>query len=224
MLLVEGGSFAGVAEGSRADPLAGSAYRVVRRLGAGGMGEVFEAEHRALGHRVVVKVVREELSEREEMLDRVRVEAQSLARMRHPNLVMVTDLGRTRSGQPFIVMERLAGRSLHEELHARSTLPAAEAAEIGRQMLLGLSVAHEAGLVHRDIKPDNVFLCESDDGRPRVKVLDFGVVKIAQAGRDPRTPEPPVIPTAENIALGTPRYFSPEQARTPSDLDARSDL
>lgn len=204
--------------------LDGTSYRAIRELGAGGMGEVLEAEHRALGHRVVVKVIREELAARPEMLDRMRVEAQALARIRHPNLVMVTDFGHTRSRRPFIVMERLQGRSLREELQARSSLPVAEAAEIGRQMLLGLSAAHAAGLVHRDIKPDNVFLCATEDGRPSVKVLDFGVVKIAQAGRDPRTPEPLLVPTGENIALGTPRYFSPEQARAARDLDARSDL
>lgn len=206
------------------DLLAGSHYRVIRELGAGGMGEVLEAEHRALGHRVVAKVMREELAGRPEMFDRMRVEGQALARIRHPNLVMVTDFGQTRSGRPFLVMELLHGRSLHEELYSRSVLPVAEAAEIGRQMLLGLSAAHESGLVHRDVKPDNVFLCEAEDGRPCVKVLDFGVVKIAQAGRDPRTPEPLLVPTAENVTLGTPRYFSPEQTCGARDLDARSDL
>lgn len=206
------------------DLLAGSHYRVIRELGAGGMGEVLEAEHRALGHRVVAKVMREELAGRPEMFDRMRVEGQALARIRHPNLVMVTDFGQTRSGRPFVVMELLRGRSLHEELYSKAVLPVAEAAEIGRQMLLGLSAAHGAGLVHRDVKPDNVFLCESEDGRPSVKVLDFGVVKIVQAGRDPRTPEPLLVPTAENVTLGTPRYFSPEQTCGARDLDARSDL
>jgi eukaryotic-like serine/threonine-protein kinase len=206
------------------DLLEGTAYRAVRKIGEGGMGEVLEAEHRALGHRVVVKVIREELAGRPEMRDRMRVEAQALARIRHPSLVMVTDAGHTRSRRPFVVMERLFGRSLREELYSRKVLPVGEAAEIGRQVLLGLCAAHGAGLVHRDIKPDNIFLCQSDDGRPCVKVLDFGVVKIVQAGRDPRTPEPLAAPTGENVTLGTPRYFSPEQARGARDLDARSDL
>jgi serine/threonine protein kinase len=206
------------------DLLEGSSYRTLGPLGAGGMGEVLEAEHRALGHRVVVKVLREELAVRRDMLDRMRVEAQALARIRHPHLVMVTDFGHTRSGRPFLVMERLSGRSLREEMFARRVLPVAEAAEIGRQILMGLSAAHAAGLVHRDIKPDNVFLCASEGGGPLVKVLDFGIVKIVQAGRDPRTPAPLLVPTAANVTLGTPRYFSPEQARGARDLDGRSDL
>lgn len=206
------------------DPLEGSSYRSIRRLGAGGMGEVLEAEHRALGHRVVVKVLRDELAVRRDMLDRMRVEAQALARIRHPHLVMVTDFGHARSGLPFIVMELLTGMSLRDALCARAALPVAEAAEIGRQILLGLSAAHAAGLVHRDIKPDNVFLCATEDRRPFVKVLDFGIVKIAQAGRDPRTPDPLLVPTADNVLLGTPRWFSPEQARGARDIDARSDL
>ncbi len=207
-----------------ADLLEGSPYRILGSLGAGGMGDVFEAEHRGLGHRVVVKVLREPYTGRSEMHDRMRVEGQALARIRDPHLVMVTDIGTTRSGRPFIVMERLIGRSLRDEMLVRGFLPVVEAAEIGRQMLRGLSVAHEAGLVHRDIKPDNVFLCSTEDGRPFVKVLDFGVVKVAQAGRDPRTPEPLLIPTAEGVAVGTPRYFSPEQTRGSRDLDERSDL
>ncbi len=207
-----------------ADLLEGSPYRSLGMIGEGGMGEVFEAEHRTLGHRVVVKVLRDPYTGRFDMHDRMRVEGQALARIRHPHLVMVTDFGQTSAGRPFIVMERLEGRSLHEEIVARSVLPPAEAAEIARQVLLGLHAAHEAGLVHRDIKPDNVFLCAGEGGRPLVKVLDFGLVKIAQAGRDPRTPMPLAAPTADGVMLGTPRYFSPEQARGARALDARSDL
>jgi serine/threonine protein kinase len=206
------------------DPLEGSPYRLLGVLGAGGMGEVFEAKHRALGHSVVVKVLRAQLATRPDMCDRMRVEGQALARIRHPHLVMVTDFGETRSGRPYIVMERLAGRSLREEMRARSVLPVAEAIEIARQTLLGLAAVHEAGIVHRDIKPDNVFLCATEDGRPFVKVLDFGVAKIVQAGRDPRTPDPLAAPTDEGVSLGTPRYFSPEQARGLRDLDARCDV
>lgn len=206
------------------DLLEGSPYRSLGMIGEGGMGEVFEAEHRTLGHRVVVKVLRDSYTARFEMRDRMRVEGQALARIRHPHLVMVTDFGETSAGRPFIVMERLEGRSLHDEIVARSALPPAEAAEIARQVLLGLHAAHEAGLVHRDVKPDNVFLCAAEGGRPLVKVLDFGLAKIAQAGRDPRTPMPLAAPTADGVMLGTPRYFSPEQSRGERDLDARSDL
>ncbi len=206
------------------DLLEGTPYRIVQPLGMGGMGEVFEAEHRALGHRVVVKVLLDVLAERPDMRDRMRIEAQALARIRHPNLVMVTDFGETRAGHQFIVMERLVGRTLREKLAASGLVGPTAAAEIARQMLLGLHAAHEAGLVHRDVKPENVFLCATEDDRPFAKVLDFGVVKIAEAGRDARTPLPLVVPTREGILLGTPRYFSPEQARQERDLDARSDV
>ncbi len=206
------------------DLLEGTPYRIVQPLGAGGMGEVFEAEHRALGHRVVVKVLRDVLAARPDMRDRMRIEAQALARIRHPNLVMVTDFGETRAGHQFIVMERLVGRTLREELGASGLDGPTSAAEIARQMLLGLHAAHEAGLVHRDVKPENVFLCATEDHRPFAKILDFGVVKIAEAGRDARTPLPLVVPTRDGILLGTPRYFSPEQARQERDLDARSDV
>lgn len=251
----EGGQ--GGSSGKRGfDLLDGSPYRALSLLGEGAMGEVFEAEHRTLGHPVVVKVLREPYTDRSDMRDRMRVEGQALARIRHPNLVMVTDFGQTGAGRPYLVMERLVGRSLREELFERPILPVDEAAEIARQMLMGLSAAHEAGLVHRDIKPDNVFLCADGGGAVSaggaargsavaggagasrsgvggsagaggallVKVLDFGVVKIAQAGRDPRTPMPLLFPTAEGVTVGTPRYFSPEQARGERDLDARSDL
>jgi serine/threonine-protein kinase len=215
------GAVAGVRAG---EMMEGTPYRLLGALGEGGMGEVFEAEHRALGHRVVVKVLHDRLARRADMRDRMRVEAQALARIRHPNLVMVTDFGETKGGRPFLVMERLVGRSLREELVARSALPAAEAAEIARQMLHGLHAAHLAGLVHRDVKPDNVFLCATEDRRPLVKILDFGIVKIVQAGHDPRTPAPPMTPTGDGVLLGTPRFFSPEQARGERDLDARSDI
>ncbi|MEZ4310884.1 MAG: serine/threonine-protein kinase [Polyangiaceae bacterium] len=224
MSVVEGDVSAEVSVPAVGELLEGTPYHALSLLGEGGMGQVFDAEHRALGHRVVVKLLREDLLGKPEMLDRMRVEAQALARIRHPHLVMVTDFGRTAAGRPFIVMERLNGCSLREELAQRPVIPVEEAAEIGRQILLGLSAAHDAGLVHRDIKPDNIFLCATRDGRPFVKVLDFGVVKIAQAGRDPRTPQPLVLPTGDNISMGTPRYFSPEQARGERDLDARSDV
>ena len=219
-----GGAPSNLLEQAFATLFDGTPYRLIGTLGAGGMGEVFLAEHRALGHRVVIKVLREPYTDRDDLRDRLRVEGQALARLRHPHLVMVTDFGETRSGRPYIVMEHLDGLSLREDLRAREVIPPAEAAEIARQMLHGLHAAHQAGLIHRDIKPDNVFLCTTADRRPFVKVLDFGIVKIAQAGRDPRTPLPLVIPTAEGVTLGTPRFISPEQARGERDLDPRSDL
>ena len=205
------------------DPLAGTMYRFVSRLGEGGMGEVVEAEHRTLGHRVAVKLLRADHFFRFDLKDRMRVEAQACARIRHENLVMVTDYDETPAGRPFLVMELLQGRTLGEELERRGALPADEAIDIACQALAGLGAAHALGLVHRDIKPDNLFLCSAGDGRC-VKLLDLGIAKIADAGRDPRTPLPLMLPTEAGSTVGTPRYASPEQSRGERDIDARSDV
>ena len=169
--------------------LEGTPYRALDVLGQGGMGLVVGAEHRALGKHVVVKLLRRESAHDEHLADRLRVEAQALARLRHENLVEVHDLGRTPAGRPYYVMERLHGRTLSEEIAARGALPPLEAVDIARQALSGLMAAHHAGLVHRDIKPANIFLCEPSrpGGRRAVKVLDFGVAKVLpEAGADAR--------------------------------------
>jgi len=206
------------------DPLAGTPYRFVARVGEGGMGEVVEAEHLTLGNRVAVKLLRKEHFTRYELKDRMRLEAQTCARIRHQNLVWVMDFGETESGRAFVVMELLQGRSLGDELRERGALVAAEAIDMVCQALAGLGAVHAAGVVHRDIKPDNLFLCDREDDVRCVKVLDFGIAKIVDAGRDPRTPLPLMQPTAEGMTVGTPRYASPEQSRAERDIDARSDL
>ena len=206
------------------DILEGTSYRAIEALAIGGMGEVFEAEHKALGHRVVAKVLLQSLAERPDMRDRMRIEAQALARIRHPNLVLVTDCGETRGGHPFIIMERLVGSTLRERIEQGGRLSILESVEIARQVMLGLHAVHRAGIVHRDVKPENVFLSATEDGRPYARVLDFGVAKVLDAGRDPRTPLPLVSPTQEGLLIGTPRYFSPEQARRERELDPRTDI
>jgi serine/threonine-protein kinase len=152
----------------------------------------------------------------------MRIEAQALAKIAHPNLVQVTDFGQTAHGRTFLVMERLRGRNLREELEQRKFLPVLEAMNIVRQSLQGLAAAHDAGIVHRDVKLENLFLCEGTTNRRNVKVLDFGVAKvIGVAGEN--TPLPLAFPTAEGVAMGTPRYFSPEQARG-REVDWRTDV
>ncbi len=206
------------------DPLLGTPYTFVRRLGEGAMGEVVEAEHLALGHRVAVKLLRVEHYSRFDLKDRMRLEAQTCARIRDDHLVLVTDCGETLDGRVFVVMELLRGRTLAEEVKRLGSLTWEEAANIAMQALSGLSVVHEAGLVHRDIKPDNLFLCDRGAEPPRVKVLDFGIAKIVDSGKRPETPAPLAEPTAAGIAVGTPRYASPEQARGEQAVDRRSDL
>jgi serine/threonine protein kinase len=210
-------------EPTEEDPLAGTPYRFLRRLGAGGMGEVVEAEHETLGHRVALKLLHIEYLTSSEIRERMRLEAQACARIRHDNLVPVHDFGETSDGRVFLAMELLRGRSLADELDARGFLPVEEAVEITRQALSGLAAAHAAGIVHRDIKPENLFLCDFADGSRRVKVLDFGIAKIAHhAG--PLTPEPLLKPTAEGMTVGTARWSSPEQSRGEADIDDRSDV
>jgi serine/threonine protein kinase len=207
------------------DLLAGTAYRTLARLGQGGMGEVLEAEHRALRKRVVVKLLHVQLANDPHFADRMRIEAQALAALSSPHVVSVSDLGETPAGRPFLVMERLEGRTLREELDARGgALPVAEAIMLVRQVLSGLAAAHRIGIIHRDVKPDNVFLCAAPEGgRPLVKVLDFGVAKVVQRDGLPLSVPAPQYRTEEGALVGSPRTVSPEQARCQT-VDARSDV
>ena len=178
------------------DPLRGTPYRFVQALSTGGeMGEIVEAEHTALRRRVVVKLLGAKFADSDDFADRMRLEAQALAAISHPHVVTILDLGRTREGRPYLVMEKLVGRTLDEELAARGFLPVAEAVALVRQLLDGLDAAHAAGVVHRDVKPANLFLCDVRRGPRVLKILDFGVAKIVRrrAGRaDPsRSPTPP---------------------------------
>lgn len=196
---------------------AGSPYRLLQCLARGGMGLVFEAEHIALRKRVVVKLLLPSAARRPELVHRIRREARLLTQLEHPNLVAVTDLAETRNGLPYVVMERLYGRTLSQELSLRHPLPPHEAISFMRQALIGLQAAHEAGFIHRDIKLDNLFLSEGADGTRTIKVLDFGCAK--SLVREFETKHP----TAEGVILGTPSYLSPEQASA-RKVDRRTDV
>jgi serine/threonine-protein kinase len=203
--------------------LAGTPYRFVAPLDRGGMGEVIEAEHLRLGKRVVIKLLQRQFANRPDLVDRMRIEAQTLARIVHPNLVSVTDFGHTRGGQPYLVMERLYGQNLRQYLKETTFVPVNEAIGIVRDALAGLSAAHAAGIVHRDVKLDNIFLSRAGGGQgPAVKVLDFGLAKIVDCVNG-LTPTPLAFPTAEGVHVGTPRFFSPEQARG-RPVDQRTDV
>jgi serine/threonine-protein kinase len=198
------------------DPFTGTAYRAVRRLAVGGAGIVYEAEHLALGKRVAIKLLR--LDAGSPFVDRLRVEAQALARLRSPHLVAVHDFGETADGRPFYVMDLLQGRTLLAELRARGCLPPHEAVDLVQQLLRGLAVAHRAGLVHRDIKLENVFVAE-EGGAHVVKILDFGIAKVLpEAAIDL-----PASRTSEGVILGTPRFMAPEQVKGRA-VDARADV
>jgi serine/threonine protein kinase len=205
------------------DPLAGTPYRSLALLGRGSMGEVVEAEHRALGKIVVVKLLQRDLARRPDLVDRMRLEGQTLARITHENLVAVLDFQVTLEGRPYLVMERLRGRTLREELAARGALPPAEAVAVARQALAGLGAVHDAGIVHRDVTLANLFLCDAPPGAARVvKLLDFGLAKVVSSAGG-RAPRPLQASTEEGVSLGTPRFFSPEQAAG-QRVDARADL
>jgi serine/threonine-protein kinase len=204
----------------RSDPLAGTSYRAVRELGGGGAGVVYEAEHLALGKRVAVKILRSILAAEPSSFERMRVEAQALARLRSPHLVDVSDFGRTADGRPFYVMELLSGADLGRVLRRRGCLPPAEAVALARQLLAGLAVAHRAGVVHRDVKLENLFLCERPEGTPLLKILDFGIAKVLPGAEGI---EPPSVRTGEGAVLGTPRFMSPEQALG-REVDERADV
>jgi serine/threonine-protein kinase len=212
------------AAGTR-DLLGGTSYSMTGIIGSGSMGFVVEAEHVALGVPVVVKLLHKELAGRADFVERMRLEAQALARLRSPHLVAVSDFSVTPQGQPFLVMERLYGATVAEELAAHGPLPVHLAIDVARQVLAGLEVAHAAGIVHRDIKPANVFVCrpESPGARRIVKILDFGIAKVLASVSNGATPAPLRFPTAEGDVVGTPRCLSPEQARG-KPVDARTDI
>jgi serine/threonine-protein kinase len=208
----------------RTDPLDGTPYRGLGPLGFGGMGEVLEAEHRALKKVVVVKLLREELASDARFVDRVRLEAQALAALSHPNIVSVTDYGATPNGRPYIVMERLRGRTVRQVLKDDGVLPVARAIEIVRQVLDGLGAAHRAGIVHRDIKTDNIFVCDPIGHAPAVvKLLDFGIVKLLSGEGIPASIAGPMCPTEKGLVVGTPRWLAPEQVKF-QRVDARTDI
>ena len=178
----------------------GGRFEVLRELGRGGFGVVFEARDRELGRLVAVKVVRPRRGVDPGML---RAEAEAAAALHHPNIVTVHDLGSAGS-EGWLVLELLRGETLEERLH-RGPLPGPEALRVGTEIARGLAHAHHAGVLHRDLKPSNVFLC--DDGA--VKILDFGLSRVFGSGSGPEG--------------GTPAYMAPEQWRREAE-DERTDV
>ena len=184
------------------------------------MGSIFLVEHRITGRQFVAKVIHATASRDDRAADRFRIEAQSLGVLSHPRIVSVEGWGQTSDGRPFLVLEYLKGRTLSEELRAR-TLTEAEALTIACQILEAVQAAHDQGIVHRDLKPSNVFLCAHERGEPKVKVLDFGLAKLLPQATGSIAPL--LRPTSEGTLVGTPSYLSPEAIR--GDLiDHRADI
>lgn len=200
----------GAAEPGRREVLAGN-YRLERRLGEGAMGVVFAARQLSIDREVVVKMLKLSAHDTElnELLSkRFRREAVATAKLGHPNTVQIIDFGQADDGRRFIVLERLYGRPLSDVMVERGPMPPAEVARLAEQVCRSLAEAHGVGVIHRDLKPDNVFLCDFPDARGVVKVMDFGVARLV-----PHTDSHVTRITAAGLTVGTPMYIAPEQAR-----------
>src|SRR5450755_1323577 len=191
-------------------------YTIVRILGRGGMGTVYEARHSRLARRVAIKFLLPDFAANREVLRRFENEAKAAGGLEHPNLAAVTDFGRADDGSPYLVMEFLEGEDCAKLLSRQGSLGASRAANIVVQACRGLAVAHKATIVHRDLKPENLFVTDAGDGSDLIKVLDFGIAKlrVADAG----------VVTGTGATFGTAYYMSPEQARGAGEVDPRTDV
>jgi serine/threonine protein kinase len=195
-------------------------YRILAQIGEGGMGIVYRAEHIVLGSPAAVKVLLEQFTRDAVVVDRFFQEAKAASGIRHVGIVEVFDYGRLPNGQAYIAMELLRGEDLSAFRARRGRLAPELAVEIGVQMMAALNATHVVGVVHRDLKPDNIFLVR-DPGAPgsiRVKILDFGIAKLIgdRYGARPQS--------RGGTILGTPAYMAPEQCRGGLEIDARADL
>ncbi|MGD0225301.1 MAG: protein kinase [Terriglobia bacterium] len=197
-------------------------YRLVAKVGQGGMGSVYKATHLAFDEMRALKVIAPELLSDDLFVKRFKHEAVITRRLQHPNAVRVDDIDEAEDGRPFIVMEFIEGKSLKKLIREEGPLPAQRVLLIIKQAALALDAAHKLGMVHRDIKPDNIALVDAPDGE-MVKVLDFGIAKMKEA----RMGESAGLTlTGAGVVIGTPQYMSPEQAmgKRGDDLDGRADL
>lgn len=213
---------AGRAVAPRTEYLAGAViadrYKLVRPLGRGGMGVVWVAHSLVLGVDVALKLIHSDLGG-STGANRMAREAHAAARLGHPAMVRVFDFGWTSRADPFLVMELVQGESMGSILRRELRLPAIQAVQMLLPLADGLRSAHDKGIVHRDIKPDNILVARDEFGRQQPKLLDFGIAKVDQ----PHSVEDHKL-TQEGIALGSPDYMSPEQALGREDIDHRTDV
>jgi serine/threonine protein kinase len=194
-------------------------YQILQQIGSGGMATVYQVRHLAFNEIRAIKLINSQLADGDQFNKRLRAEAVIARKLQHPNAVHVEDLDRTEDGRPFIVMEYVEGQNLRTVIRREGPLPTLRALRIAAQVVSALAAAHKLGIIHRDIKPDNIHLIRLPDGSDFVKVLDFGIAKFTQGLASSAL-------TGSGLVVGTPQYVSPEQAmgKQGGDLDGRSDL
>jgi serine/threonine-protein kinase len=192
-------------------------YQLVRRLGEGGMGVVYEAKHLLVGRHFAVKVLQREVAKNAEVIARFRREAVAAGALDSEHVVSITDFGFADDGSPYMVMELLHGEDSRTLFEREGPLPVARATELVLGACRALGVAHAQGIIHRDLKPDNLFLVRRSDGSELVKVLDFGIAKLRHDTQSPFT-------TKAGQMLGTVWYMPPEQVHGAKDVDHRADI
>jgi eukaryotic-like serine/threonine-protein kinase len=194
-------------------------YRIVRLIGQGGMGEVYEGENLSIARRVAIKVLLNEAAMNADIVQRFEREAQAAGRIGNDHILEVLDLGALPSGERFMVMEFLDGEPLNGRIERLRQLTAEQTIPLVLQALAGLAAAHRAGIIHRDLKPENLFVLKQKAGTPDyVKIIDFGISKFSQLSNEG------MKMTKTGSVMGTPYYMSPEQANGSREADARSDL
>ena len=202
------------AGGSLEGSIVADRYLVLRKLGEGGMGQVYLAEHVKMGRKSAIKVMNPSMSQDPDAIGRFNREAANASRITHNNVAAIYDFGETPDGLIYLAMEYVEGEPLTKIMERSGALPAERAADITRQVAAALDAAHEMGIVHRDLKPDNIMVAKARDGSDVVKVVDFGIAK-AGAGEGQKV-------TKTGLIVGTPEYMSPEQL-SGDQLDGRSD-
>jgi serine/threonine-protein kinase len=198
-------------------------YRILSKIGEGGMGAVYKAKHTGFDELRAIKVLNREFTFDESLHERFKREAYITRKLQHPNAVRVEDIDEAEDGSPFIVMEYIEGESLKQVIREQGPLPAPRVCAIAKQVAAALDAAHGLGMVHRDIKPGNILLVRSDEGET-AKVLDFGVARIKEVERGEEAKGMDL--TGRGFVVGTPLYISPEQAqgKRGDELDGRSDI
>lgn len=190
-------------------------YRIIKTIGEGGMGTVYLAEHTLIKRRVAVKLLHPEFADDASVIERFMNEARAAGTLGHPNIVESTDMGFSEARVPYIVFEYLEGSLLTDEIYRLGGLPVRRAVYIAQQMASALHAAHAAGIVHRDLKSDNIFLTDKDDALDHVKVLDFGISRFLEVDDEQ---------TRRGMIMGTPEFMAPEQITAPDTVDARADI